>query len=67
VLEETYRVYAQKYLPRAPHPTLNGVKAILESFGDSIPAAKTASPEIFVDMSFVQELEKSGAIARLYQ
>jgi NitT/TauT family transport system substrate-binding protein len=67
VLEETYRVYAQKYLPRAPYPTVNGVKAILDSFGDNLPAAKTASPETFVDMSFVQELEKGGAIARLYQ
>jgi NitT/TauT family transport system substrate-binding protein len=67
VLEETYRVYAQKYLPRAPYPTLDGVKAILDSLADSVPAAKTASPEAFVDMSFVQELEKSGAIARLYQ
>lgn len=67
VLEETYRVYALQYLPRAPYPTLNGVKAILDSFGDSIPAAKTASPETIVDMSFVQELEKSGVIARLYQ
>jgi NitT/TauT family transport system substrate-binding protein len=67
VLEETYRVYAEKYLPRAPYPTLNGVKSILDSFGDSIPAARTASPETFVDMSFVQELDKSGAIARMYQ
>ena len=67
VLEETYRVYAQKYLPRAPYPTLNGVKAILDSLGDSIPAAKAALPETFVDMSFVQELEKNGTIARLYQ
>jgi ABC-type nitrate/sulfonate/bicarbonate transport system substrate-binding protein len=67
VLEETYRVYAQKYLPRAPYPTLNGVKAILDSFTDSIPAARAASPETFVDMSFVQELEKNGTIARLYQ
>jgi len=45
----------------------NGVKSILDSFGDSIPAAKTASPETFVDMSFVQELDKSGAIAQMYQ
>jgi NitT/TauT family transport system substrate-binding protein len=67
VLEETYRVYAQKYLPRAPYPTLNGVKAILDSLGDNIAAAKTAQPEAFVDMSFVQELEKNGTIARLYQ
>jgi NitT/TauT family transport system substrate-binding protein len=67
VLEETYRVYALKYLPKAPYPTVQGVKTILDSFGDSIPAAKTASAETFVDTSFVQELEKSGAIARLYQ
>lgn len=67
VLDETYRVYAEKYLPRAPYPTLNGVRSILDSFGDSIPAAKTAAPETFVDVSFVQELDKSGAIARMYQ
>lgn len=67
-LEETYRVYALRYLPRAPYPTLNGVKTILESFADSImPEARGAGPEAFVDLSFMQELEKSGWIARLYQ
>ncbi len=68
ILEETYRVYALRYLPRAPYPSLNGVKTILESFAGSIlPEAKNARPEAFVDGSFVQELEKSGTIARLYQ
>ena len=68
VLEETYRVYALRYLPRAPYPTQNGVKAILESFADTImPEAKGVDPEAFVDVSFVQELDKSGWIARLYQ
>lgn len=68
VLEETYRVYALRYLPRAPYPTQNGVKAILESFADTIlPEAKGVDPENFVDASFVQELDKSGWIARLYQ
>ena len=68
VLEETYRVYAVRYLPRAPYPTLNGVKTILESFADTImPEARGVGPEALVDASFVQELEKSGWIARLYQ
>ncbi len=67
-LEETYQVYAVRYLPRAPHPALNGVKTILESFADTIlPEAKGAGPETFVDGSFVQELEKNGSIARLYR
>jgi len=67
VLEETYRVYALKYLPRAPHPTLNGVQTTLDSLIETIPAAKGAALENFVDPSFVQDLERSGWIARLYQ
>jgi ABC-type nitrate/sulfonate/bicarbonate transport system substrate-binding protein len=68
ILEETYRVYALKYLPKAPYPTRSGVKTILDSFAEStIPDAKKAEPEAFVDISFVQELEKSGWIDRLYQ
>jgi ABC-type nitrate/sulfonate/bicarbonate transport system substrate-binding protein len=67
VLEETYRVYALRYLPRAPHPTLNGVQTILDSLIDTIPTAKGAPVENFVDTSFVQDLERSGWIARLYQ
>jgi NitT/TauT family transport system substrate-binding protein len=68
VLEETYRVYALQYLPKAPYPTRNGVKTILDSFAEAtVPEAKKAEPEAFVDISFVQELEKSGWIDRLYQ
>jgi NitT/TauT family transport system substrate-binding protein len=67
VLEETYRVYALRYLPRAPHPTLNGVQTTLDSLIETIPAAKGAALENFVDTSFVQDLERSGWIARLYQ
>ena len=68
LLEETYRVYALKYLPKAPYPTRNGVKTILDSFAEStIPDAKSAEPDAFIDISFVQELEKSGWIERLYR
>jgi ABC-type nitrate/sulfonate/bicarbonate transport system substrate-binding protein len=67
VLEETYRVYALRYLPRAPYPTLNGVQTTLDSLIETIPAAKGAVPENFVDTSFVHELERGGWITRLYQ
>jgi NitT/TauT family transport system substrate-binding protein len=68
VLEETYSVYALQYLPKAPYPTRNGVKTILDAFAESnMPEAKKAEPEAFVDVSFVQELDKSGWIDRLYQ
>jgi hypothetical protein len=68
VLDETYRVYALQYLPKAPYPTRNGVKTILDSFAETtMPDAKRAEPEAFFDASFVQELEKSGWIDRLYQ
>lgn len=68
VLEETYRVYAIQYLPKAPYPTRNGVKTILDSFAETtMPQAKNMEPENFVDMSFVQELDKSGWIERLYR
>src|SRR5205809_2518447 len=68
VLEETYRVYALQYLPRAPYPTQNGVKAILDSLAETVmPDAERAEPGAFVDVSFVQELEKSGWINRMYR
>ena len=67
ILEETYRVYALQYLPRAPYPTQNGIKAILESLETVLPEAKKAEPAAFVDVSLVQELDKSGWIDRMYR
>ena len=54
VLEETYRVYALQYLPKAPYPARNGVKTVLDSLAESaLPEAKKAEPESFIDASFV--------------
>jgi hypothetical protein len=51
-----------------PYPTQNGVKAILDSLAETVMTdAKKAEPGTFVDVSFVQELEKSGWIDRLYR
>jgi ABC-type nitrate/sulfonate/bicarbonate transport system substrate-binding protein len=66
-LEETYRIFAMKYLPPAPYPTEESVKTILELIGSSQPKAKTAQPKDFIDPSWVRELEESGFIKTLYR
>lgn len=47
-------------IPKKPYPTLKGIQFMLDMLGPTIPEAKTAKPEQFVDLSFLQELEKEG-------
>ncbi|MBI4319799.1 MAG: NrtA/SsuA/CpmA family ABC transporter substrate-binding protein [Chloroflexi bacterium] len=67
VLEEGYEVFVPKVLPRAPYPTLEGVKTELSQLERTNPKAKDARPESFVDSSFVKELDDSGFIKKLYE
>ncbi|HSF59573.1 MAG TPA: LysM peptidoglycan-binding domain-containing protein, partial [Candidatus Binatia bacterium] len=50
-----------------PYPTLRGIQVILQELGAKDPKAKAARPEQFVEMSFLKELDASGAIDRLYK
>jgi NitT/TauT family transport system substrate-binding protein len=59
VLEESYEGYV-KMIPKKPYPTLKGIQYLLDVLAPQTPAAKTAKPEQFVDLSFLQELEKEG-------
>jgi NitT/TauT family transport system substrate-binding protein len=59
VLESSYQAYIST-TPRKPYPTLKGLQFLLDRLAPSMPQAKTAKPEQFVDMSFLQELEKEG-------
>jgi len=59
VLEESYQGYI-KMIPKKPYPTLKGIQYMLDVLAPTIPAARTAKPEQFVDLSFLQELEKEG-------
>lgn len=59
VLEDSYQGYI-KSIPKKPYPTLKGIQYMLDILAPQIPAAKTAKPEQFVDMSLLQELEKEG-------
>lgn len=58
-LDYAHQLYV-KLIPRRPYPTLKGVQNILDMLAPQIPQAKSAKPEQFVDMSFLQELEKEG-------
>ena len=59
VLEESYQGYV-KMIPKKPYPTLKGIQFMLEMLAPQMPEAKTAKPEQFVDLTFLQELEKEG-------
>jgi NitT/TauT family transport system substrate-binding protein len=65
ILESTVDFYAPKF-PRAPYPTINGIKLSLEQIAASDPRAKGAKPEDFMDVRFVKQLDDSGFIKNLY-
>jgi NitT/TauT family transport system substrate-binding protein len=65
-LEETYQHYAVKVMPRVPYPTTKGIQMVLDEIGARAPKAKSSSPESFVDVSYLKELEQSGFIKKLY-
>ncbi|TMA86465.1 MAG: ABC transporter substrate-binding protein [Deltaproteobacteria bacterium] len=59
VLEDSYNGYI-KSIPKKPYPTLKGIQFMLDVLAPSLPNAKNFKPEQFVDLSFLQELEKEG-------
>jgi ABC-type nitrate/sulfonate/bicarbonate transport system substrate-binding protein len=59
VLENSYQVYL-KTTPKKPYPTFKGLQFLLDQLAPTMPQAKNAKPEQFVDLSFLQELEKEG-------
>lgn len=65
-LEETYQHYAVKVMPKVPYPTMKGIQMVLDEIGARTPKVKSLPPSIFVDVTFLRELEKSGFIKNLY-
>ena len=64
-LERAAKAYALIF-PEVPTPSPEGVKTLLDDIAPQNPKAKSADPRHFVDLSFMQELESSGFIKRLY-
>ena len=59
--------YAAKIFLKKPYPPIKGIQLALEEVGERTPAARTANPEQFIDISIVKELDDSGYIDALYR
>jgi ABC-type nitrate/sulfonate/bicarbonate transport system substrate-binding protein len=65
VLEKSYDVsVTDDKLPRNQYPSIDGIKMVLDSFGDR---AKDARPTDFFELRFIKELDDSGFIQALYK
>ncbi len=64
VLEDSYNGYI-KSIPKKPYPTLKGIQFMLDVLAPTLPNAKNFKPEQFVDLSFLQEMEKDGFFSEM--
>jgi NitT/TauT family transport system substrate-binding protein len=65
-LEDAYQTLREIVKPK-PYPSIDGFKTIIKDASDRIPAAKTANPKDFIDISLLEELDRSGFIDALYK
>ena len=64
--DEAYQIM-RDITPRKPYPTIEGMKTVLDELAVKFPAAKSAQPREFMDMRFIEELDRSGFIDGLYK
>jgi ABC-type nitrate/sulfonate/bicarbonate transport system substrate-binding protein len=64
--QESWELFAKYRLP-APYPNIKGMKTSFEYVAVTRPEVYKHKPEDFVDSSFVEELDKSGFIKKLYE
>jgi ABC-type nitrate/sulfonate/bicarbonate transport system substrate-binding protein len=67
ILNRAYDFYMGKVLERAPYINMQGMQNALDDVARTVPAAKNAKPEQFVDLRFLDRLEKSGLLKELYR
>jgi len=66
ILDDAYAFYSEK-LEKIPYPTLKGIKFIIDEMAERNPQARKASPESFVELSVLQEIEQSGFFTQLWK
>lgn len=64
VLDATYEWFVKRVSKR-PYPTLKGIQYLLDEVTPTMPVARNAKPEQFVDLSLLQQLDKEGFFAEL--
>jgi NitT/TauT family transport system substrate-binding protein len=67
VLAKAYDLYVGKVLEKAPYINMPGMKNALDDLATTMPAAKGAKPEQFIDFHFLDKLDKSGLLKELYR
>jgi NitT/TauT family transport system substrate-binding protein len=65
-LEDSYQLL-RSFIQVKPYPTLEGFKTIFADLAKRVPAAKNADPKDYVDTRFIDELDRSGFIDKLYR
>ena len=65
-LEDAYAFYSPR-VQKIPYPTLKGIQFILDGMAEKQPQARKASPESFVDLSLLQEIDQSGFFKQLWK
>jgi len=66
-LQKAYDLYIGKVLERAPYIDMTGMQNALDDLARTTPAAKNAKAEQFIDLRFLDNLEKSGLLKELYR
>jgi NitT/TauT family transport system substrate-binding protein len=67
LLAATYDLFTAKYIKKVPTLTVKAVQNALNLVAESNPKAKNHKPEEFMDTSFLDELEKTGFIKKIWQ
>ena len=66
LVSQSYELFARSFLP-VPYPNIPGMKTSFEYVALTRPEVWSHKPEEYADPSFVEELEKSGFIKKLYE
>jgi NitT/TauT family transport system substrate-binding protein len=66
LLNESYDIFAKAFLT-APYPNTVGMKTSFEYIAATRPEVWDHKPEEFVDKSFIEELDKSGFLKKVFE
>jgi NitT/TauT family transport system substrate-binding protein len=67
VLEDSYQEIVIEDFIKNPRPTLEGIKFLLEVLRDTEKIKMSMDPRDYVDMAFMEQLNKSGFVESLYK
>lgn len=66
-LHKAYDLYVGKVLEKVPTIDMAGMQNALNDLAKTTPSAREATPEQFIDLRFLENLEKIGLLKELYR